>query len=81
VVCVRATVVDAYQRDDGVRIARDCIDSYDEEHHAISEYMDGKLGIAMTNDQLDAELRSRYATNNPAVRNGNYCVVLLDSGS
>jgi nicotinamidase-related amidase len=48
--CVRTTVIDAYQRDYAVWLASDCIDSYDEEHHAISmRYMDGKLGIAMTN--------------------------------
>lgn len=64
--CIRATVVDAYQRDYGVWIAKDCVDSYDEEHHAISmKYMDGKLGIAMTNDQLDAELLKIYAINKP----------------
>jgi nicotinamidase-related amidase len=64
--CVRATVVDAYQRDYSVWIAKDCVDSYDEEHHAISmKYMDGKLGIAMTNDQLDAELLKIYAINKP----------------
>jgi nicotinamidase-related amidase len=63
--CVRTTVIDAYQRDYGVRIAGDCTDSYDEEHHSISmRYMDGKLGIAMTNGQLDAELRSAYSMNN-----------------
>jgi nicotinamidase-related amidase len=64
--CVRATIVDAYQRDYAVWIARDCIDSYDEEHHAVSmKYMDGKLGIAMTNGQLDAELRNSYSRSQP----------------
>jgi nicotinamidase-related amidase len=64
--CVRATVVDAYQRDYDVWIARDCIDSYDEEHHAVTmKYMDGKLGIAMTNDQLDAELRRSWESTKP----------------
>jgi nicotinamidase-related amidase len=64
--CVRATVVDAYQRDYGVWIASECVDSYDEKHHAISmKYMDGKLGIAMTNDQLDAELRNAHAISRP----------------
>jgi hypothetical protein len=30
----------------------------DEEHHRISmRYMDGKIGIAMTNNQLDTEFR------------------------
>jgi nicotinamidase-related amidase len=56
--CVRSTVIDAYQRDYDVLLAKDCIDSHDEEHHRISmHYMDGKLGTAMTNNQLDAELQ------------------------
>lgn len=46
--CVRTTVVDAYQRDYAVILARDCIDSHDLEHHRVSwEYMDGKLGEAL----------------------------------
>jgi nicotinamidase-related amidase len=60
--CIRATVVDAYQRDYVVWLARECIDSYDEEHHVISmKYMDGKLGVAMTNVELDTRLRNAYA--------------------
>ena len=56
--CVRATVIDAYQRDYDVLLAQDCIDSHDEQHHSISmRYMDGKLGVAMTNNQLDTEFR------------------------
>jgi nicotinamidase-related amidase len=56
--CVRATVIDAYQRDYDVLLAQDCIDSHDEQHHNISmRYMDGKLGVAMTNNQIDTELR------------------------
>ena len=56
--CVRATVIDAYQRDYDVLLAKDCIDSYDEQHHDISmRYMDGKLGVAMTNTQIDGEFR------------------------
>jgi nicotinamidase-related amidase len=59
--CVRATVIDAYQRDYDVLLAKECIDSHDEQHHSISmRYMDGKLGIAMTNDQLDVELRKGH---------------------
>jgi nicotinamidase-related amidase len=56
--CVRATVIDAYQRDFDVLLAKDCIDSHDEQHHSISmRYMDGKLGVAMTNHQIDTEFR------------------------
>lgn len=55
--CVRTTAIDAYQRDYKVLLARDCIESYDEVHHDASmRYMDGKIGIAMTNRQLEAEL-------------------------
>jgi nicotinamidase-related amidase len=58
--CVRTTVIDAYQRDYAVWLASECIDSYDQEHHAISmRYMEGKMGIAMTNQQLEGELRKR----------------------
>ena len=50
---MRTTVVDAYQRDYEVILARDCIDSYDPEHHEISlKYMDGHLGRGMSNDEL-----------------------------
>jgi nicotinamidase-related amidase len=56
--CIRATVVDAYQRDYDVILARDCIDSLDQEHHEITwRYMDGKLGRGMSNDQIGSLLR------------------------
>jgi len=46
--CVRTTVIDAYQRDYEVILARDCIDSYDQEHHDVSwKYMNGKLGESL----------------------------------
>lgn len=55
--CVRATVVDAYQRDYEVILARDCIASHDEEHHKITwRYMDGKLGRGMSNKQISSSL-------------------------
>jgi len=51
--CIRTSVVDAYQRDYEIILARECIESYDAEHHDVSwRYMDGKLGIAMTNEQI-----------------------------
>lgn len=53
--CIRTTVVDAYQRDYDVILARDCIDSLDLEHHDVSwRYMDGKLGRGMSNDEIGA---------------------------
>ncbi len=64
--CVRTTVIDAYQRDCEVWLASDCIDSYDEEHRAISmRYMDGKMGDAVTNQEIDVRLRE--ARNTPPV--------------
>ena len=60
--CIRATVVDAYQRDYDVILARDCIDSVDREHHEITwRYMDGKLGLGMDNKQIQALLQSQSA--------------------
>ena len=51
--CVRTAVIDAYQRDYEVILARECIDSYDQEHHDISwRYMDGKLGKGMSNQEI-----------------------------
>jgi nicotinamidase-related amidase len=51
--CVRTAVVDAYQRDYEVVLARDCIESHDAEHHEISwKYMDGKLGRGMSNEEI-----------------------------
>ncbi len=55
--CVRATVVDAYQRDYDVILARDCIDSHDEEHHEVTwRYLNGKLGRGLSNEQIRAML-------------------------
>lgn len=34
--CVRMTVIDAYQRDYNVIIAKDCVGSYNKEHHDVS---------------------------------------------
>lgn len=51
--CIRSTVIDAYQRDYEIILARDCIDSHDAEHHEISwRYMDGKLGLGLSNEQV-----------------------------
>ncbi len=51
--CVRATAIDAYQRDMRVLLASDCIDSNDPEHARISmEYMDRKIAVVMKNDEI-----------------------------
>jgi nicotinamidase-related amidase len=55
--CVRAAVIDAYQRDYKVILARECIESHDAEHHEISwKYMDGKLGRGMSNEEIRSVL-------------------------
>jgi nicotinamidase-related amidase len=57
--CVRTTAIDAYQRDFDVVLARDCIDSHDEHHHDVTmQYLDGRIGTAMSNEQLRNLLRS-----------------------
>ena len=60
--CVRTTVVDAYQRDYDIILAKDCIDSLDREHHDVSwRYMDGKLGRGMANEQIREWLMGDHA--------------------
>lgn len=55
--CIRTTAVDAYQRDWPVMLAADCIDSYDQEHHAISlRYMKDKIAMLMSNQEIRASL-------------------------
>jgi nicotinamidase-related amidase/predicted enzyme related to lactoylglutathione lyase len=56
--CVRATAVDAYQRDFEVVIARDSVASHDRAHHEVSlRYMDGKIGEALSNREISARFR------------------------
>lgn len=51
--CVRATAIDAYQRDIRVLLASDCLASHDPEHGQISmAYMDRNIAPAMTNEQI-----------------------------
>jgi nicotinamidase-related amidase len=57
--CIRATAIDAYQRDLEVIFASESLASYDEEHARISiHYMDGKIGRAMTNREIHARMES-----------------------
>ena len=64
--CIRATVVDAYQRDYEVILAKDCIDSLDREHHEVTwRYMDGKLGRGMANGEILAWLADRASPASP----------------
>jgi nicotinamidase-related amidase len=60
--CIRTTAIDAYQRDWPVVLARDCIDSYDREHHEISmRYMKDKIAMVMSNDEIRAALSEKRA--------------------
>jgi nicotinamidase-related amidase len=55
--CIRTTAIDAYQRDWPVVLAADCIDSYDQEHHAISlRYMKDKVAAVITNQEIRSAL-------------------------
>jgi nicotinamidase-related amidase/RimJ/RimL family protein N-acetyltransferase len=57
--CIRTTAVDAYQRDYDVAIVRDCVASYDREHHDVSlRYMDGKIARVVPLRTFLAELGS-----------------------
>ncbi len=57
--CVRMAVVDAYQRDYEIILARDCIDSYDVAHHEMTwQYMEGRLGRGMGNDAIQSLMAS-----------------------
>jgi nicotinamidase-related amidase len=55
--CIRTTAIDAYQRDIRVLIASECIDSNDPEHARISmAYMNNKIAVALTNDEISDAL-------------------------
>jgi len=51
--CVRTTVIDAYQRDYEVVIAKDCVASYDDEHHQVSlRYLGTNISKLMSNLEI-----------------------------
>lgn len=51
--CIRATAIDAYQRDLAVLIAGDCVYSYDPEHHEITRrYLDNHIAPFLANQQI-----------------------------
>ena len=55
--CIRATAIDAYQRDWPVVLASDRIDSYDQEHHEISlRYMKDKIAALLSNEEIRSAL-------------------------
>jgi nicotinamidase-related amidase len=52
--CIRATAIDAYQRDWPLILASDCVDSYDREHHDVTlKYVKDKIAALMTNREID----------------------------
>jgi isochorismate hydrolase len=57
--CVRMTAIDAYQRDYTVVLARDCIGSYDAEHHDMTLRY---LSKAIAQIQSNAEILSNPRT-------------------
>jgi nicotinamidase-related amidase len=51
--CIRVTAIDAYQRDYGIIIARDCIDTYDAEHERITlDYLSRYVARVLTNREI-----------------------------
>src|SRR5271169_5204327 len=51
--CIRTTAIDAYQRDWPVILAADCVDSYDQEHHAITlRYLQREIARSMSNREI-----------------------------
>jgi nicotinamidase-related amidase len=51
--CIRATAIDAYQRDLDVVIAADCVSSYDLEHHEVTRrYLDLHIAPFRTNREI-----------------------------
>ena len=51
--CVRTSAIDAYQRDFELIVARDCVGSYDHEHHALTlRYFDGKIARVLSNAEI-----------------------------
>ena len=51
--CVRATVVDAYQRDYDIIVASECTASNDEEHHEITKrYFNDRIARFLTNAEI-----------------------------
>jgi maleamate amidohydrolase len=55
--CIRTTAIDAFQRDLEVVIARECVGSWDQEHHDVSlRYLEGRIGRVMPTARIVAEL-------------------------
>jgi nicotinamidase-related amidase len=65
--CIRVTAIDAYQRDYGIVIARDCVDSYDAAHEKMTlEYLSRYVARVLSNgeifDMLEAQNSKKAVT-------------------
>jgi nicotinamidase-related amidase len=57
--CVRMTAIDAWQRDYDVIIAKDCVGSYDDEHHKVTmRYFEPVITKIKTNDKIRELLKN-----------------------
>jgi nicotinamidase-related amidase len=57
--CVRTTAIDAFQRDYDVVVARDCIASYDQEHHDVTtRYLGRAIARLLPNQDIVEMLAS-----------------------
>ncbi|MDD5555634.1 MAG: cysteine hydrolase [bacterium] len=64
--CIRVTALDAYQRDYGVIIARDCIDTYDAAHEKITlDYLSRYAARVMANEELLPLIRREFPARPP----------------
>ena len=51
--CVRTTVIDAYQRNWDIIVAKDCVASWDKEHQDVTmRYFEPKIAKVLTNEEI-----------------------------
>lgn len=56
--CIRATAIDAYQRDFDVVLAGDCVASYDrEQHDSTLRYVVGRIANIWDNETITSNIR------------------------
>ncbi len=66
--CIRTTAIDAYQRDWPVIIAKDCVGSYDQEHHVITlRYLQKEIARLMSNREISDALPGNQSRTFPAL--------------
>lgn len=58
--CVRTTVIDAYQRNLDMIVAKDCVGSYQDDHHQITlQYFEPKIAKALSNKKIKELLSNK----------------------